>query len=275
MRIMSSIIISVLVIMIFVIPGFAADEGLTTTPVSEVDEITGSSSESEGDLGFGEEKTPDETEPPEQEESELPEEMEVSRPEEAELPGLTETGPLVEAEVPEDGSSLGLIRETGEDVIQVEVPASGEVILNPYGLPVSVSGRETRAQIIHWPQELVNHSGFPVNVSVTVTGFLDGDARFAETPPNPFIETKELFLYVEFQGSPDDWIGDFVAGANQIRVTEYGETRERVITLEAMSNGYFRLFGEMSSAPLSVWGEENALVVIITYTFERRANIEL
>ena len=149
------------------------------------------------------------------------------------------------------------------------VPASGHVILNPYSLTVQTDSDETKAQLIHQAQEIHNFSSFPVTLSAAATGVLGGDARFVSTPPDPDTFDKELFLYAEFQASPDAWAGAYTAAPNQLLVTDGASEERAVVELAAESELYFQLFGAMSSAPESAWGEENAFTVTLAYTFTR------
>ncbi len=153
-----------------------------------------------------------------------------------------------------------------EDLINVAVPATGQVILNPYRLPVDTDTGAAYEQIIHAPQELVNYSDFPVMVTAAVTGTLAGDAWLVTAPPAGDAAAKELFLYAEFQPQPETWVGSYTGAANQLLVND---SAGDVLLLAAGGAGYFRLFGDMSPYPQSMWGDENALTVTISYTFTR------
>ena len=155
-----------------------------------------------------------------------------------------------------------------DDLIDVVVPAVGEVMLNPYGLAVETARGTNREQVQHQPQPLTNNSNFPVIVTATATGTLAGDAWFVTAPPEREAEEKELFLYVEYQAQPDVWEGVYTGASNQLLVTEYGSGGE-VLTLEAGAEGYYRLFGAMSPTPQTMWSSDNALTVTLAYTFTR------
>ncbi len=155
-----------------------------------------------------------------------------------------------------------------DDLIDVVVPAVGEVMLNPYGLAVETAWGTNREQVQHQPQPLTNNSNFPVIVTATATGALAGDAWFVTAPPEREAEEKELFLYVEYQSQPDVWQGAYTGAPNQLLVTEYGSSGE-VLTLEAGAEGYYRLFGAMSPTPQTMWSSDNALTVTLAYTFTR------
>ena len=57
-----------------------------------------------------------------------------------------------------------------EPIIQVTVPSTGEVYLNPFSLPVSINSRSTRQQIVSTPAMIASESNVPLQVDVTVVG---------------------------------------------------------------------------------------------------------
>lgn len=158
-------------------------------------------------------------------------------------------------------------QDTG--LINVIVPSSGQIVINPYCLAVEADGRETREQLIHTPQALVNLSDFPVIVNAAVTGTrpAGSEAVFVPSPPFPDAPDKEVFLYAEFQNRPDWWTGSYSALPNQLVVSEWGGFQENVLTLDAQGEGWFRLFGELSTAPVEPWGEEDVFGAVLTFTF--------
>lgn len=221
---------------------------------------------------------PEETQPPE----DVQEPGEAQGPEDAQPPDAVqdqpEDGPDSEdipdaaedplgpdaAEDPVDPDAVPL-----EDLIDVLVPSSGQMILNPYRLPVDLEGGETTDQIVHSCQTLINQSGFPVTVNVSVTGTIpaESEAAFVSEPPSPDAPDKEVFLYAEFQPDPDWWEGSYYDLSNQLLVSEEGTEREDVLTLDAQGEGYFRLFGEMSEAPEEPWSKTDTFGAVLTFTF--------
>lgn len=170
--------------------------------------------------------------------------------------------------IPTDAELQPRVDILAEEVINVAVPATGEVILNPYRLPVEMNGVETDGQVIHQAQSMINYSSFPVSVNVLATGSV-WDARFVENPPVFNSGSKEIFLYAEFQSCPDGWLGFYQAAPNQLLITEYGTAGQNVLTLDAGGTGYFRLFGGMSTRVQPWWSSDNALRVTLAYSFER------
>ena len=55
--------------------------------------------------------------------------------------------------------------EDAGPVIQVSVPASGRIGLNPYHMDIPTSAGTSADQIVHEPQIIINGSDFPVRVS--------------------------------------------------------------------------------------------------------------
>ena len=75
-------------------------------------------------------------------------------------------------------------------------------------------------------------------------------------------------MYLEFQLLPDWWTGAYRDDSNQLLVTEWGESKEDVLTLFAGEEGYFRLFGETTASPEEMWGKADAAFrVTLVFSF--------
>lgn len=160
-------------------------------------------------------------------------------------------------------------------VINVQVPASGRVVINPYYMEVAVSYGETTEQIVHEPQVLTSGSDFPVLVSARAVGTLPygSEARFTAAPPAPDAQDKQIFMYVEFQPADFLWSYAFSDASNQLLVTDWGMEKENVLTLDPFGAGYFRLFGSMTDYPDTMWGEIDAPNVTLAFTFASLADV--
>ena len=159
--------------------------------------------------------------------------------------------------------------EPEPDVINVQVPASGYVTINPYRMEVAASSGVTTDQIIHESQALTSGSDFPVLVSARAVGKLsyESDARFVEVPPAFDAPDKQIFMYVEFQTADNLWSDIYSDAPNQLLVTSWGLEKENVLTLDPFGAGYFRLFGSMTDSPDTMWGAIDAPNVTLAFTF--------
>ncbi len=153
-----------------------------------------------------------------------------------------------------------------EDLINVLVPSSGQIVLNPYGLEVDMDGGVTTDQIVHSCQTLINLSDFPVIVDVSVTGTIPAEsaAGFVSAPPAQDAPGKDVFLYAEFQPDPSVWVGEYWGLPYQVLADNEGEN---VLTLEAGGEGYFRMFGAMSVYPEEPWSDTDTFGAVLTFTF--------
>ena len=153
-----------------------------------------------------------------------------------------------------------------EDLINVLVPSSGQIVLNPYGLEVDMDGGVTTDQIVHSCQTLINLSDFPVIVDVSVTGTIPAEsgAEFVSAPPAQDAPGKDVFLYAEFQPDPSVWVGEYWGLPYQILADASGEN---VLTLEAEGEGYFRIFGAMSVYPEEPWSDTDTFGAVLSFTF--------
>ena len=279
-----SLLLALVLALTMTVPSFAAGELLPEPgeeTVEPMDEILPSEDEVIPDetVPPEDEVIPDETVPPENEiipDETVPPENEIIPdetvpPEDEIIPDETvppEDEMIPDETVPPEDEPFLDMPVIEDDLIEVVVPAVGEVVLNPYGLAVETARGTNREQVQHEPQPLTNNSNFPVIVTATATGALAGDAWFVTAPPEREAEEKELFLYVEYQSQPDVWEGVYTGASNQLLVTEYGSGGE-VLTLEAGAEGYYRLFGAMSPTPQTMWSSDNALTVTLAYTFTR------
>ena len=154
-------------------------------------------------------------------------------------------------------------------LINVIVPSTGHMVINPYRLAVRPDGVETTAQLVHAPQALTNLSDFPVTVNVTASASLprESEAVFVHAPPAPDAKAKEVFLYAEFQERPDWWEGAYLDLPNQLPVSPRGASAGNVLTLDAQGEGWFRLFGALASSPASAWSDTDTFGAVLTFTF--------
>ena len=153
-----------------------------------------------------------------------------------------------------------------EDLINVLVPSSGELVINPYGLEVDIDGGVATDQIVHSCQTLINLSDFPVIVDVSVTGTIPAEsgAWFVSAPPAQDAPGKDVFLYAEFQPDPSVWVGEYWGLPYQVLADASGEN---VLTLEAGGEGYFRMFGTMSVYPEEPWSDTDTFGAVLSFTF--------
>ena len=153
-----------------------------------------------------------------------------------------------------------------EDLIDVLVPSSGELVINPYGLEVDMDGGVSTDQIVHSCQTLINLSDFPVIVDVSVTGTIPAEsgAGFVSAPPAQDAPGKDVFLYAEFQPDPSVWVGEYWGLPYQVLADASGEN---VLTLEAGGEGYFRMFGAMSVYPEEPWSDTDTFGAVLSFTF--------
>ncbi len=155
-------------------------------------------------------------------------------------------------------------------IINVIVPESGQVIANPYRMEVDLpDGSISCDQIINPMQTLVNLSAVPVQADALVTGWLSPEsmARFVELTPMPDAQTKEIFMYAEFQNDSTLWSGWYGDMPNQILISAFGMSKANVLTLDPGAEGYFRLFGSMTDFPAEMWDTVDAPNVTVTFSF--------
>lgn len=212
-------------------------------------------------------ETPEVPENPEPSEPEIPETPEVpENPENPETPSV----PALPPEIP--------IAEEEPPVIEVLVPSSGQVIINPYCLPVELDGQTATDQIVSAPLILENRSTIPVSVSASVTGTVPpgSGVSFAAAPPMPDSPVKEIFLYAEFHAVPEpafqpSWSGLYSDSTNQLMVGFQSAAKADVMRLEAggtaCSWGVLRLFGSAAVSPMVPWQAGDDIQATFVFSF--------
>lgn len=163
-------------------------------------------------------------------------------------------------------------------MIEVLVPSSGQVIINPYCLPVELDGQTSTDQIVSAPLILENRSTIPVSVSASVTGTVPpgSGVSFAAAPPMPDSPVKEIFLYAEFHAVPEpafqpSWSGLYSDSTNQLMVGVQSAAKADVLRLEAggtaCSWGALRLFGSAAVSPMVPWQTGDDIQATFVFSF--------
>lgn len=171
--------------------------------------------------------------------------------------------------------------------IQVTVPSTGNVYLNPFKLPVSIGGEDSYEQIISTPNCIANQSDIPLKVDVKVTGAIKAgsDMTLATTSTQGSTSTsKRAFIYFEIQPAdtddPDDVLWDDEYDKTKhivISTVESGKSKKNVLTLApktldgkmAEEGGYaaFRLTGDAVETPKNAWTAQDGITVEVAFTF--------
>lgn len=164
--------------------------------------------------------------------------------------------------------------------ISVVVPATAEVFINPYRIPITIESSETTAQIVSTPASIENQSEVPISVSVSITGALKEGSNMrlstatTQDPESP-LSSKSAFVYFEMHAapSPDQTVWDSAYDAEKHHVVRIGASRikkDMVIIDQADKPnhfGAFRLSGDCVAAPRSPWTEADGINVEIAFTF--------
>lgn len=170
--------------------------------------------------------------------------------------------------------------EDKDDVtVRMQVPQSGQILVNPYRCAVETNLGTSTEQIISTTQYLSSRSEVPISVSVEIEGIhSDPDARFVNSEPDS--SAKELFLYVEFQpvendGEPE-WIGSYTGADCQILINQ---SKANVVTVpvgvgDMPGRVAFRVFGAVSAASEKGWDSDDILSITMSYKFNPLGGLE-
>lgn len=177
------------------------------------------------------------------------------------------------------GSSTELTAEPYLPDIKIEVvvPATGNVYINPYQLPIEVDGKIENKQVISDTFGLENQSEVPLQVDVEVTGAIKPGSTMGllSTSTKKVTTTmKRAFIYFEIHAVSDlsavTWDSKY-SSTKHIVVRESTQLKKGMITLGAFDNekrfGAFRLSGDCVQKPSDPWTSEDGVDVEVVFTF--------
>lgn len=182
----------------------------------------------------------------------------------------TSTDSVIEAA---GGTATTLIEGSVEALtIKVTVPSTGSVILNPYRLEVGTE--KLQDSVINAGQFIKNESNVAVDVGVSVTGAVEGNAKLATAPVTADVTTNSVFMYFQMMEAEDgttepDWT-DYTE-ASDILVGTRAVSKSGMVKMEAGDTtatfAAFHVAGEAASAPKTPWAATDKVNVTVAFTF--------
>lgn len=199
-----------------------------------------------------------------------------------------------------DGSDKTEISGSVETpIIKVSIPTTGAVIINPYKMTVDTSVAQdgsgnTTAQIISTPQYIQNNSNVDINVSVSVSGTVAGNAKLATKELTAKDVTNSAFLYAEFlPATAGSDAKDITKVVEPTWATGYDAAKHVLVGAKATTKAIgtlsaaefetdgttvktptymgFHLAGSAVSAPTTAWASGDTISVTIAWTFTATA----
>lgn len=179
---------------------------------------------------------------------------------------------------PAFAEELNITGSTQAPTINVTVPSTGTVIINPYEMEVTQGDAEVTDKIISATQYIVNESDVAIGITVAITGTASGNAVLATAALKGTETTNSVFMYLEIaKATADDGTGDptwaesYTKAAGQIIVTSKETTTKDVLVLgagdETATYAAFRLAGDVASKPATAWTTTDKVDVKIVFTF--------
>lgn len=181
--------------------------------------------------------------------------------------------------VPIAAAGMEVSAATLRDVeVQVTVPTSKNLYINPLGFPVKIGDNTVNSQIITDPAYIENLGDTPVNVSVSVTGsLLEGSTMTLSSLSTKDVVTtsKKAFIYFEIKAvsDPDNvaWDSEYDV-EKHVPVRIMTKTRKNIIELDEAGGstpyGAFRLTGDCIKKPKIPWTTSDGIETVIAFTFK-------
>ena len=178
-----------------------------------------------------------------------------------------------------------------EPDIEVNVPAAGEMYLNPKRLPLMIDGHIENGQIINTPWSMENKISVTISVNAEVYAAINSRSDMTLSTSSLATSTsrnKRAFIYLDKRVTDPgtdlaslDWDQTVYNNKTQILVTEAGLERNNFMTLAGAAAdgsvspggvGAFRLCGNAIANPVVEWNPViDNIAVHITFTFRPTA----
>lgn len=163
--------------------------------------------------------------------------------------------------------------------IVVTVPATAEVFINPYRIPVTIDNESVDDQIVSTPACIENQSEVAINVSVSIVGTIKEGSNIKlsmTSTQGTKLTSKTAFIYFEIQATDSDdpnmayWDDEYDASKHLV-VRNYSRSMKNIAVLDAGGKGdcfgAFRLTGDCVVKPKTPWSEDDGIDVTISFTF--------
>lgn len=161
--------------------------------------------------------------------------------------------------------------------IEVVVPTSGNVYINPNRLPVKVDGNIVNKQIVSDSFHIENLSEVPLKVSVEVEGRIKRGSDMGlltQSTTNITTTAKRAFIFLDIQAvtnpSSVTWASAYDANKHVI-VRDGSTAKKNIIILDSADQnkrfGAFHLAGDCVQNPREQWTEKDGVDVEVVFTF--------
>lgn len=171
-------------------------------------------------------------------------------------------------------------------VIDVVVPASVNILINPLEMPVSIGDGVYTDQILCSPAYILSKSDIPLQVDVTLRGqvYPESNMTLSASPTNGAGDRKRAFVYFEMQRSNWEyhelvqWDPAYDPMKHIVISEGVLKAKQNVVTLPPYTDGmyglppenayvWFRLTGDTVTDPAIEWNEKDGISVTVTFTF--------
>ncbi len=168
-----------------------------------------------------------------------------------------------------EGAELEITGTTQVPKIEVVVPTTGSVILNPYAMAVTVDGAAKKDQIIGAIQAIENKSEIPIKVGGKITGTAEGATLVDSIADQTKKQVKLDFKIDKGTSATAD-----PSGATAVTLKTTAQDITEVELDEAGGTNAFATFqlsGEATTNPSEVWSTGDTIGATIAFTFAPNA----
>lgn len=181
-----------------------------------------------------------------------------------------------------------LYKEPAIDVRVSSSATAGDLLINPYGLPVTVDGEvRSSAEIISKPWSIQNRSNVALRLDAKVSAQVGTNSKIefcSRSVKTDRSGDKKVFLFLDYRVTDPDvalsdlnWDETVYSRTKNIIITEYEEEREKIMTLAAADEdgsvanggvGAFCIGGNVAPKPDEAWNPTvDRVAVNVVFTF--------
>lgn len=168
----------------------------------------------------------------------------------------------------EEFDNAAVVSDDIEDlIINVTLPSSVNVVINPYRLNVNNSYDSVVSPVY----TVTNESECAVEIVATVYAAPTGNTVISPAPLTGAETDKAVFLYLESAYGGTTFAESYSAAENQLAIGTSSASK-KIMTLESgwviSQEGQFRITGDTASQPASPWTADDGVELIMSFKVE-------
>lgn len=159
--------------------------------------------------------------------------------------------------------------------INVTLPTTADITINPYKMEVEVDGEKYSSSIISPEYTITNESDCAISISATGAVVVPdtSNAVLATSALKGTESTNSVFLYLETTATTGTYADKFDSKSpNMMALTTKSTTKEAIVTMaagdSAATNAYYMIKGDAASTPDTPWAATDTVNVTLSFKID-------